>query len=110
MTEFKQPFDPIRALTELTARVMVPSPGSALAAPWINLGSGSILSINPSVTRDTPDLLRQMADHVEQAWAIMDARQPLNPEEDAAMDGLEARTPVCPLTAALDMVRPRVEG
>jgi hypothetical protein len=94
----------------LTVQVMTPHPEGHLKAPWLHVWSGLVTINSQDLTRGAGDALRALAAEVDAAWAEMDRRalapEVNNPQEDSAMDALESRTPVCPLTSALDMVRP----
>lgn len=101
----------------VTVTLMTPSPTSIIKSPWMSIFSGPVTLNTPDLPRDAGARLRALADAVDAAWAELDRRAVAaqldaatnSPAEDAAMDSLEARTPVCPLTAALDMVRPPAE-
>lgn len=89
----------------VTIEVVAPNrPGAFLKAPWLLIDgpAGSSLS-SPPLDRESSAALRILADQVDAAWAKLDRAAALagQPEDTTDFTGLGARTPVCPLDAAL---------
>jgi hypothetical protein len=67
-----QPFRSAQVFPDLDCQVLI---CESLPDPWINMNGGGILSINPNADRSTASRLRTLADELDEAYKILDARE-----------------------------------
>lgn len=90
----------VEMLPGFTARVSY-APDAGVKDPWIDFQFGiPCLSFNPTITPETANAYRTLADHIDEVFAakamVEGLNEVLNPAEDAAMDRLSPESCFAP--------------
>jgi hypothetical protein len=69
-----QPFRTIRVFPGLDGQVLLPNPDMSSKDPWVSW-TGLAFQTFPSADRSTASRLRTLADELDEAYKILDARE-----------------------------------